>query len=64
MKKKMAMVVLWLAALVCCLVLADKAMRRDDGERKYGAFFADKQGFDVLFMGTSRVRLLVAISLQ
>ena len=53
--KKIAMVVLWLAALVCCLLLADKFMRRDDGERKYGAFFADKQGFDVLFMGTSRV---------
>lgn len=55
MKKKLAMTVLWLAALVCCLLLADKAMRRDDGERKYGAFFADEQGFDVLFMGTSRV---------
>ena len=55
MKKKIAMVVLWLMALVCCLVLADKAMRRDDAQRKYGAFFADQQGFDVLFMGTSRV---------
>ena len=49
------MTALWLAALVCSLLLADKLMRRDDGERKYGAFFADKQGFDVLFMGTSRV---------
>lgn len=55
MKKKLAMTVLWLAALVCCLLLADQLMRRDDGERKYGAFFADEQGFDVLFMGTSRV---------
>lgn len=55
MKKKLAMTVLWLAALVCCLLLADKMMRRDDGERKYGAFFADEQGFDVLFLGTSRV---------
>ncbi|MBE5800067.1 MAG: hypothetical protein E7321_08985 [Clostridiales bacterium] len=55
MKKKIAMVALWLAALVCCLMLADKGMRRDDGARKYGAFFADKQGFDVLFLGTSRV---------
>jgi len=54
-KKNLAMTAVWLAALVCCLLLADKAMRRDDGERKYGAFFADKQGFDVLFMGTSRV---------
>lgn len=55
MKKKIAITVLWLAALVCCLLLADKAMRRDDGERKYSAFFADELGFDVLFMGTSRV---------
>ena len=55
MKKKLAMTVLWLAALVCCLLLADKMMRRDDGERKYSAFFADEKGFDVLFMGTSRV---------
>jgi hypothetical protein len=55
MKKKIAMTVIWLAALVCCLLLADKMMRRDDGERKYGAFFEDKLGFDVLFMGTSRV---------
>lgn len=55
MKKKIVMTALWLAALVCCLVLADKMMRRDDAERKYGAFFADKQGFDVLFLGTSRV---------
>lgn len=54
-KKNLAMTALWLAALVCCLLLADKAMRRDDSERKYGAFFDDKQGFDVLFMGTSRV---------
>ena len=49
------MTALWLAALVCCLMLADKMMRRDDAERKYGAFFEDKQGFDVLFFGTSRV---------
>ena len=54
-KKNLAMTALWLAALVCCLLLADKLMRRDDSERKYGAFFADQQGFDVLFMGTSRV---------
>ena len=55
MKKKIAMTALWLAALVCCLLLADKWMRRDDTDRKYGAFFEDQQGFDVLFMGTSRV---------
>ena len=55
MKKKIAMVVLWLAALVCCLCMADHFMRRDDSERKYGPFFEDKNGFDVLFFGTSRV---------
>ena len=55
MKKKIAMTALWLAALVCCLLLLDRGMRRDDSERKYGAFFAEKQGFDVLFLGTSRV---------
>ncbi|MED9821430.1 MAG: hypothetical protein U0J65_05305 [Christensenellales bacterium] len=55
MKKKIAMVALWLAALVACLLLLDRGMRRDDSERKYGAFFAEKQDFDVLFFGTSRV---------
>ena len=54
-KKTIFTVVLWLAALVCCLMLADHAMRRDDGERKYGPFFAEENDFDVLFMGTSRV---------
>lgn len=56
MKKRTAFyIVLWLAALVVCLMLLDGAMRRDDGERKYGEFFASETGFDVLFMGTSRV---------
>lgn len=55
MKKKITMTALWLAALVCCLLLLDRGMRRDDSERKYGAFFAEKQDFDVLFLGTSRV---------
>lgn len=55
MKRKIAMTALWLAALVCCLMLLDQAMRRDDSRRKYGAFFAEKQDFDVLFLGTSRV---------
>jgi len=53
-KKTFLSIVLWLAALVCCLFLADRAMRRDDGERKYGAFFAETQPIDVFFMGTSR----------
>lgn len=55
MKKRIAMVAIWCAALVCCLCLADHLMRRDDSERKYGPFFEDKMGFDVLFFGTSRV---------
>lgn len=54
-KKTIFSIVLWLAALVCCLMLLDSAMRRDDGERKYGEFFESETGFDVLFMGTSRV---------
>ena len=54
-KKTIFYVVLWLAALVCCLCLLDSAMRRDDGERKYGEFFDSKTGFDVLFLGTSRM---------
>ena len=53
--KRAGCVLLWLAALCVCLVLADRATRRDDGERKYGAFFEEKQAFDVFFMGTSRV---------
>lgn len=59
-KKKVWVVILWLAALMCLLLLADSAMRRDDGERKYSAFFADEQGFDVFFMGTSRMMDAIA----
>lgn len=54
-KKTILSVVLWLAALCVCLALADRLTRRDDGARKYDAFFAEKQDIDVLFMGTSRV---------
>ena len=53
--KRAALAAVWLIALCACLLLADRAMRRDDGQRKYGNFFAEKQGFDVFFMGTSRV---------
>ena len=53
--KRALSVVLWLAALAACLLLADRAFRRDDGERKYGNFFGETQGFDVQFYGTSRV---------
>ena len=55
MKKKIAAVTVWIAALIACLMLADHFMRRDDSARKYDAFFEDEQGFDVLFFGTSRV---------
>lgn len=54
-KKTICSIVLWLSALVCCLGLLDRAMRRDDGERKYGEFFQSETGFDVLFLGTSRM---------
>ena len=53
--KRAACLILWLAALCVCLALADRATRRDDGERKYGPFFAEEEAFDVFFMGTSRV---------
>jgi len=53
--KRAALAAVWLIALCGCLLLADKFMRRDDGERKYGSFFAETQDFDVFFMGTSRV---------
>lgn len=54
-KKTILSVVCWLAALCVCLVLADRLTRRDDGARKYDAFFEEKQDIDVLFLGTSRV---------
>ena len=53
--KRAALAVIWLIALCACLLFADRAMRRDDGKRKYGNFFAETQDFDVFFMGTSRV---------
>ncbi len=53
--KRTLSVALWVAALIACLLLADRVTRRDDSERKYGPFFADELGFDVLFLGTSRL---------
>lgn len=53
--KRTVSVALWVAALLVCLLLADRVTRRDDSARKYGAFFSDEQGFDVLFLGTSRM---------
>lgn len=55
MKKRLLYVVLWICALCAGLMLCDRLLMRDDSERKYGAFYDEKQDFDVLFMGTSRV---------
>ena len=54
-KKTILYVAAWLLALVACVGLLDGAMRRDDGARKYDAFFGDELGFDVFLMGTSRM---------
>lgn len=53
--KRFLSVVIWLIALVACLLGLDHAMGRHDGRLKYQAFFEDKSGFDVFFMGTSHV---------
>ena len=42
-------------ALCLCLFALDGAMRRSDGEAKYSAFFEEKRGFDVFFLGTSHM---------
>lgn len=50
-------VAVWIAALCACLFVADRVTRRDDGARKYGPFFEEKdeQAYDVLFFGTSHM---------
>lgn len=50
-------VAVWIAALCVCLFAADRITRRDDGARKYGPFFEEKdpQAYDVLFFGTSHM---------
>lgn len=53
--KRILGAVLWLLVFAAGLLALDHAMRRDDSERKYGPFFADEQGFDVFFLGTSHV---------
>lgn len=40
-------------ALVICLIVADKVMRREDSTLKYSAFYEEQQPFDVFFLGTS-----------
>ena len=53
--KKVGFAVLWAAALVVCLLGLDRALRREDGARKYSAFYAETQPIDVYFLGTSHV---------
>ena len=56
--KRILAVLLWIAALVCCILLTDKAMMRPDSRLKYERFFAEDektQPFDVMFFGTSHV---------
>ncbi len=56
-RKRLLCAAVWIVALAVCLFAADRFMRRDDGERKYGPFFEnkDEDAYDVLFFGTSRV---------
>ncbi len=55
--KRAMNVVIFVVALCICLVSADKATRREDGQKKYKYFFEneDEQAYDVLFFGTSHV---------
>ena len=53
--KKVGFAVLWAAALVVCLLGLDRALRREDGARKYSAFYEETQPIDVYFLGTSHV---------
>lgn len=53
--KRIAGIGLWLLVFVVGLFALDRAMRRDDSERKYSAFFGETQDFDVFFLGTSHV---------
>lgn len=53
--KRILSVALLLLAVVGGLLLCDRVTRRDDAERKFGPFFAEKQDIDVFFMGTSHV---------
>lgn len=53
--KKAIGVIVWIAALCVCLALADSFFRREEGAKKYDAFFAEEEQLDVLFLGSSRV---------
>lgn len=52
MKKRFCLFAL---ALVLSLLALNRVMLREDSERKYGAFYSEKQSIDVFFMGTSHV---------
>ena len=47
--KRILSVVLLLLAVVGGLLLCDRVTRRDDAERKFGPFFAEKQGATVFY---------------
>lgn len=53
--KRMCFAGVWLLALVVCLLGLDRAMRREDSDLKYSAFYAENQPIDVYFLGTSHV---------
>ena len=53
--KKMCFAVLWVSALVIGLLGLNRAMRREDGDLKYSAFYAETQPIDVYLLGTSHV---------
>ena len=53
--KRMCFAGVWLLALVVCLLGLDRAMRREDSDLKYSAFYAETQPIDVYLLGTSHV---------
>ena len=55
--KRAISIAVFVVAVVVGLFAADRLTRRDDGQRKYGPFFEnrDEQAYDVLFFGTSHV---------
>ncbi|MFR2149669.1 MAG: hypothetical protein ACLS7Z_03415 [Christensenellales bacterium] len=38
-----------------CPLALNRVMLREDSEKKYGAFYGEKQPIDVFFLGTSHV---------
>ena len=57
-KKSIIALLIWIACLVVCLVLANRFFMRPDSNLKYERFFAEDektQPFDVFLMGTSHV---------